>query len=207
MTRCFRKSAFLRLNTLRSSFKSSKHNWVQQLADLLTLINEAAMLGNVRPAYWKAEKSDLINKFNIYLRNLNQERYYCLKACRIIYPILLYKLLSDFERCPDHLIKPVIQLRLTSIYSSCIFIDQETLKLSPLEPSNLCHLLEEETVLHFISRCPFYSDIRAEILVPDAPSDYDLLGLFLGSSKPPVLIKTFAFLKKCYRKLSSYSLP
>ncbi|CAG5084250.1 Similar to Transposon TX1 uncharacterized 149 kDa protein (Xenopus laevis) [Cotesia congregata] len=196
------KKCFLRLNALRYTFNNSKHNWVQQLAVLLNLVQEADLLNKLDPTIWKSRKQDILKKYSNHLKKLDADRYANSSSCQFILPNPIYNL-SQVLNNPQRLIKPIIQIRLSNFYSSFISIDRETLTLTPQKHCQLCHLQENEDIIHFLTRCPFYQNVRTLFWGENTPQE--IMEAVLGIHRQPNLKKILNYLKSCFNTKNNYS--
>lgn len=173
------KICFLRSHSLRASFNSSRHNWVQQFNEFLININESHMLNNLDLGCWKSRKEDLLCKYTKNLKCLDLERYKHSSACQLRLPTPLYKVLANFDSTPHHLLKPLSQMRLASNLACKISVNRAVIKFSPLRNFSLCHLEAKDSIRHFLLVCPFYSDVRLKFWDANSPLDHYRLSQFL----------------------------
>lgn len=106
------KTWLLRLaELLNSPNKPETHNWIKQLRDLLSLINEDKMLDSIYSELWKQRKENILSKFRRYLASANRERYLRSSGCQVIYPVPSFEAVPKlFARIPQHLSKPKSRL-------------------------------------------------------------------------------------------------
>lgn len=196
------KICFLHLYALRTTFNSNRHNWVQQLSDVLSSIQESELLNNLDANHWKAKKKGILAKFDNHLRKIDAVHYRQSSACQLILPSPLFKLLH-FNNMPLYFIKPPIQLRLSNIYSCHITIDRHTHKLHPRNTCSLCHLQANESVEHFLTRCPFFPNMRSQFWgLVIALCDLLCHQLRILVQLDPK--RVFAYLKACFNFKESY---
>ena len=69
------------------------------------------------------------------------------------------------------------QLRVASKYV-CIFVYKGlTYRLDPNQICSICNMNEEETLVHFVMKCPIYNHLRNHYIVKYCDSDSKILNL------------------------------
>lgn len=136
-------------------------SWTRQLTDTLTTIGEEQMLDTLDPDLWTRRRVTILSKYRRHLTLVDRERYYRSKASQVILPSPLFEIMPEItNRIPQHLIKPIVQIRLASNYSCIISFGSETIFLSPLKACVFCCSGDKESILHFLVQCTAYANLR-----------------------------------------------
>ncbi|KAH0546622.1 hypothetical protein KQX54_012366 [Cotesia glomerata] len=165
-------------------------SWTRQLTDTLTIVGEEQMMDNLDPVLWTRRKETILSKYRRHLALVDRERYYRSKACQVILPSPLFEIMPEIaNKIPQHLIKPIVQIRLASNYSCIISVGSEIILLSPLKACVFCCSGDKESILHFLVQCAAYSNLRNLFWKNEiaSGSNYEILGKMIGlmDKSPP----------------------
>ncbi|CAG5075424.1 Protein of unknown function [Cotesia congregata] len=184
----------------KSTIRPKMLCWSQHLYDTLKTIGEEQLLDSTDSDLWAGRKEIILSKYRRHLALADRDRYARSQACQVILPTPLFEILPEMSiRIPQHLIKPIVQLRLASNYSCFISIANETIYLSPVKTCVFCGSGCKETILHFLVQCTFYANLRSVYWENDnrSCSDYETLGKMLGVINKPNLRTLLENLQSC----------
>ena len=129
--------------------------------------------------FWMSEKENLISDYKRLCRLEDIEEYRLSTFCQINITRAPADSAANFliSKCSFTVNRTFAQLRMASRYT-CIFIHKGFLyKLDPNQVCSICNLNENETITHFILKCPIYNCFRQKFLSGLITLDNDDLNL------------------------------
>lgn len=205
------KICFLRLVLLTNSpARESVYNWVAQFKRVLgeTNCNCEDIWENLTPEYWRDKKATILSAFSGSLRANDQRRNSMSTSMQINIPRKSTdSFLTHFpERCPLHITRTILQIRLASIHGSRILLGKHAYRLDPTAICPICGGVDKESLLHILLECPIYSALRRRFLARYYVDNLPLEGnarILLNSGTLSVFTSIFYFLSNALKLRAS----
>lgn len=175
------------------------YNWVAQFNTILAQVNFTSLWDDLRPESWKAKQGDFFERYLQYLKAVDFALFLNSGSSQVPIPRLLDEETCAYVRSrnPMAVLRVMAQLRLANSYVCSITINGNVHKLDPKQVCSICNLSEEETVLHFVSRCPIYGSIRDPYLRKHfdayASSEDETLILLLNNTDKKIIKAIFNY--------------
>lgn len=144
------------------------YNWISQLDALARGFITEDLWQSKDWTIWESKKYIILNQLTALLRDKDLERAINSKAHQITIPRSSTDNYLSFypERCPIHLVRTKMQIRLATIYSGRFLINKKLFRIEPREICARCRLGELESFPHLLLRCTAYDSIRAHHISP-----------------------------------------
>ena len=176
-TRLPKKCFLHHLRLFNSGIYNSKFNWVAQVDKLLQNINGSDIWESTDAKIWKQTKVQLLRDYKVYLKRQDYEHFSISTFCQINIDRSLEDNIPSYliSNCSFALKRIFAQLRVASKFV-CIFVYKGfTYRLDASQICSICNMNEEETLVHFIMKCPIYNHLRNHYIAKYCEFDSETL--------------------------------
>lgn len=181
------KICYMRLLQLKDSpLCPVPFNWISQLQSITGGLIPEDLWHSSDWTVWEGRKYVILNELAANLRLSDLTRYNRTAALQLKIPrntsdnyLVFYP-----ERCPIHLVRTIMQLRLASVFSKRFIIKKSLFIQDSSLICDRCRIGELDTFRHVLCNCSLYSNIREHYILPwckDGQSQEENLCALLNS--------------------------